>query len=433
MILPLTRNSDPIWKQKFQNVRQITPEIKRLVRDMKETLKLTSAVGLAAPQVGVPLRLFIINYARLKETFINPKIIRYGKETNQIEEGCLSVPCSRGNVNRTNEIEIEYTDLKGNKKAAKLSGYYARIAQHEHDHLYSTFYIDRILYKKDICTYKPIKIVFFGTPDFGATILKSLIGQKLVGEYKIPLVVTMPDKPAGRGQELAASPVKKLANEFNIPVITPETLKDAKFIKRLRDLEPDFLVLAAYGQFLPKEILEIPTKYPVNIHPSLLPKYRGPSPIPSAILNGDKYTGVTMMLMSGKMDSGDILAAARLKIALRDTTASLEAKLAELGASLIHHVLHLATIGKIEPQPQDHTKATYSKILKKEDGLIDWKNPPENLERIIRAYHPWPSVWTKYQGKTLKLLPNRMVQMEGKEPVSLQQFKSGHPDFTLDW
>jgi methionyl-tRNA formyltransferase len=188
---------------------------------------------------------------------------------------------------------------------------------------------------------------------------------------------------------------------------------------------------------LPKDILEIPTKYPVNIHPSLLPKYRGPAPVSTAILNGDKYTGVTMMVMSEKMDSGDILASARLKIAPRDTTASLETKLANLGASLIHHVLHLATIGKIEPQPQDHTKATYTKILKKEDGLINWKNPPENLERLIRAYYPWPGVWCKFRMQNsefrIKLLPNKMVQVEGKDPVSLQQFKSGHKDFTLDW
>ncbi|OGY24386.1 MAG: hypothetical protein A2126_03350, partial [Candidatus Woykebacteria bacterium GWB1_45_5] len=389
MILPLTRNTNPIWKQKFQNVKQISPEIKRLVRNMKETLELTSAVGLAAPQVGVPSRLFISNYGRLKETFINPKIIRYGKETNQIEEGCLSVPCTRGKVNRANEIELEYIDLKGNKKQARLSGYYARIAQHECDHLSSTFYLDRIIDKNDIYTYKPIKIIFFGTPSFGAIILKSLIGQQIVGEYKIPLVVTLPDKPSGRGQGLQASEVKRLAEEFNIPVVTPETLKDTKLIKRLRGLEPDFLVLSAYGKFLPREILEIPTKYPVNIHPSLLPKYRGPSPISTAILNGDRYTGVTVMVVSEKMDEGDILAAARQKTGSRDTTASLETKLASLGASLIHHVLHLATIGKIEARPQDHNKATYSKILKKEDGFIDWKNPPENLERLVRAYHPW--------------------------------------------
>lgn len=408
---------------------------------MRETLELTSAVGLAAPQVGVPLRLFIVDYARLKEVFINPKLISRAKETHQLEEGCLSVPCTRGKVTRANELEIEYSDLKGRRKQAKLTGYYARIVQHEYDHLSSIFYLDRIKEKKDIYTYEPIKIVFFGTPNFGAIILKSLIGQQIVGEYTIPLVVTAPDKPAGRGQELAASPVCKLANEFNIPVITPEILKDIKLIKRLGYLKPDFLVLAAYGKILPKEILAIPKKYPLNVHPSLLPKYRGPSPVSAAILNGDKYTGVTIMVMNEKMDSGDILAAARQKISLRDTTATLETKLANLGTNLIHYVLHLATTNKIKPYPQDSTKATYTKILKKEDGYIDWKKPPENLERMIRAYHPWPGVWTRYpnskvksqKSKILKLLPKKMVQLEGKNPVTLEEFKSGHQDFTLDW
>ena len=444
MILPLTKHINPIWKQKFANVAKITPEVKQLVRDMKETLELTSAVGLGAPQIGRSIRLFIVNYGKLNEVFINPKINRYGKETDSIEEGCLSVPGVRGSVNRPTEIEVEYLDLKGRKKKAVLKGYYARIVQHEYDHLSSTFYVNRIIDKSKIYTYKPIKIVYFGTPEFGAIILKTLYGQQLVGEYDIQLVVTSPDAPAGRGKELTSSNVKQMANQFKIPVETPIYLKNNRgFITKLKALAPDFLVLASYGKIIPKEILDIPTKGAVNVHPSLLPKYRGPSPISVAILNGEKYTGVTLMKMSEKMDEGDILASAKLKISKNDTTESLSNKLAKLGRKLIHHVLHLAANNKINPQPQNHKKATYTKMLRKEDGYINWNKPPKNLDSMIRAYYPWPGVWTYYQGtegrkqkaakKILKLLPNRMVQLEGKQPVSLEEFKQGHKDFTLSW
>ncbi|OGY23225.1 MAG: hypothetical protein A2172_02495 [Candidatus Woykebacteria bacterium RBG_13_40_15] len=448
MILKLTRNTDPIWKQKFQNVKKITPEIKKLVTDMMETVDITSAVGLAAPQVGAALRLFVISYGKLREAFINPKIVRRGKETNEIEEGCLSVPCVRGSVNRANEIEIDYQDLKGRPKKATLSGYYARIAQHEYDHLSSSFYTDRILDKKNLYTYKTIKIVFFGTSEFGSIVLKSLIGQKLAGEYEITLVVTAPNKPAGRGQESTVSPVKALADQFNIPIEVPTTLKNSSdLVNKLKSIEPDFIVLASYGKIVPKEILEIPKKAPLNVHPSLLPKYRGASPIQSAILSGDKYTGVSVMKMNEKLDSGDIFGSAHLTIKKTDTSESLSERLADLGASLTHHVLHILTVSDIKPKPQSPTGTSYTKILTKEDGFIDWKKPPENLERMIRAYHPWPGVWSKLRinnspssakasaGRELriKLLPNRMVQLEGKEPVKLDDFKRGHSDFKLNW
>lgn len=433
MILSFQRQPDPIWKQKFSNVSRVTPELKKFVSDMKETLELTSGVGLAAPQVGKSLRLFLINYHNLKEVFINPKIFRYGKETDSIEEGCLSVPGTRGLVNRPTEVEIEYLDLKSRKKKAKLIGYYARIVQHEYDHLSSTFYLNRVVDKNKIYTYKPIKIIFIGTPEFGAIMLKTIYGQHLVGEYDLQLIVTSPDKPAGRGKKMFDSEVGRLAKDFNLPVEKPNSLKDTRFINQLMRLQPDFIVLASYGKIIPGEILNLPKKGAINVHPSLLPKYRGPSPISAAILGGNRYTGVSLIKMNEKMDEGDILASTRLKISRNDTAATLSNKLAELGRQLIHHVLHLAANNRIEPQPQNHKLATYTKILTKQNGFIDWKRPPKKLQRMIRAYYPWPSVWTKYKGKMLKLLPESKVQLEGKQPITLKEFKVGHKDFTLSW
>ena len=438
MILPLTKHTESIWKHKFSNIPKITPEIKKIVADMKETLELTSGVGLAAPQVGKNLRLFIINYGSLKEAFINPRLIRYGKETDEQEEGCLSVPGARGLVNRPTQVEIEYLDINGKKKKAALKGYYARIIQHEYDHLSSTFYINRILDKSKIYTYNPIKIVFVGTPKFGAVILKTLYGQQLVGEHTVQLVITAPDKPSGRGGRTLPSEVKQLANNFKLPVLEPATIKGNKeLVLKLQSLSPDFLVVASYGKILPREILDIPKKGALNVHPSLLPKYRGPSPIQTAVLNGEKSTGVTIMKMNEKMDEGDILSSARVRITSKDTSEVLSGRLAKLGSNLLLRTLHLYFNNKLKPRVQNSRLATYSKIITKEDGLIDWRNPPtggpENLKNMIRAYHPWPGVWTRYNGKILKLLPEGKVQLEGKEPVELKQFKSGHKDFTLTW
>jgi methionyl-tRNA formyltransferase len=442
MILKITKKTDPIWKKKFVDV-QVTPGLKKIVEDMKETLAFTQGVGLAAPQVGYPYRLFIVDYSDLKETFINPRIVSKNTETDFVEEGCLSIPGYRGLAERETELEVEYTNLEGKLKKAKVSGFYARIIQHEYDHLNSTFYTERIKRAKDLYSFEPIRIVFFGSNEFSAIVLKSIIGLSVVGDYTVPLVVTSPDQKVGRGQKIVASPVKAMAQEWNIPVITPERLAkkvgdkfeltNHEVYEKIKKTNPDILVLASYGKILPVEILELPKIAPVNIHPSLLPKYRGPAPIQAPILKGDKVTGVTIMKMNEKMDEGDIYLKARLTLKGDETAESLSKTLANMGKELVHHVIHYLALKKIKSRPQDHSKATYTKFINKEDGKIDLNKPPKKLERLIRAYYPWPGVWGDYNGKILKLLPNQMVQLEGKNPVTLKDFKAGHKDFKLDW
>ncbi len=442
MILKITKKTDPVWKKKFSDV-ELSPAITKLAADMKETLAFTQGVGLAAPQVGYPYRLFIVDYADLKETFINPKIISKNEdETDLVEEGCLSIPGYRGLVERPTELEIEYLTIDGKKKSAKVSGFYARIIQHEYDHLNSTFYIDRIKKSKHLYSFDPIRIVFFGSSDFSAIILNSLIGLSVVGDYAIPLIVTSIDKPTGRGNKIQSSPVKTLAEQWGIKVITPERLAkkvggsfeltNIEALEKIKAADPEVLVLASYGKILPKEILELPKYAPVNVHPSLLPKYRGPSPIQTAILNGDKTTGVTIMRMNEKMDEGEFYLKAKYQLKGSETASELSDTLANLGKDLLHHVVHYLALKKIKTKPQDHTKATYTKIINKEDGKIDFAKPPKNLEAMIRAYHPWPGVWGDYNGKVLKLLPDRMVQLEGKNPIKLKDFRAGHKDFRLD-
>lgn len=443
MILKITKNNDTVWKKKFSDIDPTDPNLPRIIADMQETLSFTMGVGLAAPQVGYPWRLFIVDYADLKETFINPKILSKNTETDFVEEGCLSIPGCRGLVERPTELEIEYFNLKGEHKKAKLTGFYARIIQHEYDHLGSTFYIDHIKKEKYLYRFEPIKLVYFGSSEFSATILFSLLGQSMIGDYEIQLVITSPDKPTGRGQKLQPSPVKVLANQFKVPTITPERLakKEGEEFKLLNNevyeqikaLKPDILVLASYGKILPKEILELPKIAPVNVHPSLLPKYRGPAPIQAPLLNGDKYTGVTIMKMNDKMDEGDIYMKVRYQIKPDETADSLALSLSSLSKDLLHHVLHYLVLKKMKSRLQDQTKATYTTMIHKDDGKIDFNKAPKKLDRMIRAYYPWPGVWGVYNGKILKLLPNQMVQLEGKNPVSLKNFKSGHKDFTISW
>lgn len=277
-----------------------------------------------------------------------------------------------------------------------------------------------------------LKIVFAGTPDFGATILEKLIQS----EYAPALVITAPDKPVGRKQILTPPPVKVLAQKNKIAVIQPEKIRNLEL--EIRNLRPDLIILAAYGKILSKHILDIPRYGSLNVHPSLLPKFRGPSPIQSAILSGDKKTGVTIMLMNEKLDEGDIVSFKDYPLSGSETYETLHNALAETGADLLIKTMPDWISGKIKAVPQDNTKATYTKILKKEDGKIDWSKPANFIERQIRAYNPWPGTFDVYNEKILKILKAevvnerliiKQVQPEGKKPMDFNDFLLGHKDY----
>lgn len=286
------------------------------------------------------------------------------------------------------------------------------------------------------------KILFFGTPDYVVPIVQS---AKVAG-YEIIGVVTQPTKPVGREGKLESSPVAKWAAENNIPVFTPDSL-DKNFAKEIAKLSPDVVVLAAYAKLIPPEILKIPKFGCLNIHPSLLPKYRGPSPVQAAIMGGEKQTGVTIIQMDKIHDHGPIVAQFTEDIRDDDTTGTLRARLFEKAAEVLTTILPAYLEGKIELREQDHSKATFTKILTKDDGKIDWKKEPSEIERFIRALSPWPGAWTEVKimangqwlMKRLKILKAHLdidhqslvidiVQLEGKNPVSWKQFKEGYPE-----
>ncbi|MFC1750458.1 methionyl-tRNA formyltransferase [Pseudomonadota bacterium] len=261
----------------------------------------------------------------------------------------------------------------------------------------------------------PIKVVFMGTPDFALAPLASLIGSDFIS---VKAVVTQEDKPVGRKQVLTSPPVKEIADQFSIPVLQPKRFKDNdEFLEELAEYSPDFIVVVAYGQILPQEILDMAPFGAINIHGSLLPKYRGASPIEEALINGDTETGITFMMMNEELDSGDIILSERIPIEKSDTSETLRKKLSFAAAAHLPFILNDITEEVINPLPQDDSKATYCHKIKKEDGKIDLTEmTAEEILNKIRAYAIWPQCYLVIDNKRLKILEAQIQQSSSCTP-----------------
>lgn len=306
------------------------------------------------------------------------------------------------------------------------------------------------------------RVIFMGTPEFATPSLRALVEAAPRTGWQVVAVFTQPDRPAGRGRQMVSSPVKQMAMTFGLPVLQPTSLrKDPSAVEALRLLAPDLIVVAAYGLILPASVLEIPTFGCVNVHASLLPAYRGASPIAAAILDGLTQTGVTIMLMDEGLDTGPALRQAPQPICPDDTTATLSERLAQQGAELLVETLIDWLQGSVAPIDQTLLPGEPSSCqqIKKEDGLIDWTKPAIYIERMTRAYTPWPTAYTYWKGEPFKILsatalegkssPGRVertpegpavgtgegrlllrtVQPAGKRPMEAHSFLNGAPDF----
>jgi methionyl-tRNA formyltransferase len=305
------------------------------------------------------------------------------------------------------------------------------------------------------------RIIFMGTPEFAFPSLEALIHS----DYQVVAVYTQPDRRAGRGQQVTSSPVKRLALSLGLDVIQIDKFKVAGTVEKMAGLAPDLIVVAAFGLLLPSEVSNLPKLGCLNVHPSLLPRHRGASPIATAILQGDEITGVTIMLLDAGMDTGPILNQREVAITNEDTTGSLGIKLARVGAQLLMETLPLWIEGRIKPRPQDESGASYSKMIKKEDGEIDWRLSAKELWRRVRAFDPWPGCYARWHDKRLKLVkvlpfyheksdePGKVIalpplapvtvgvetgdgvlglvrlQLEGKRELSAEEFLRGQRDF----
>lgn len=267
-----------------------------------------------------------------------------------------------------------------------------------------------------------MKIVFMGTPDFAVPALKALAESD---KHQVTLVVTQPDRPKGRSGKPAPSDVKKCALEYGIPVFQPEKIREKEAAERLAEEKADIFVVAAFGQILPREILEMPRYGCVNIHGSLLPKYRGAAPIQWAVLNGEKEAGNTIMQMNEGLDTGDILTQESVLLDEKETAGSLYDKLSQMGGALLLRTLDRLEEGSITPVPQDDAQSCYAKMLRKEMGQIDWSKSAEEIGRLVRGLNPWPSAYTHWNHKLLKIWMASPVSQEqgaleaaGKEAAS---------------
>jgi methionyl-tRNA formyltransferase len=245
----------------------------------------------------------------------------------------------------------------------------------------------------------PFRITFMGTPDFSVPALEAL----QAAGHEIVLVVTQPDRPKGRGRKIEPPPVKKSAQRFGLPVIQPATLRDDSVRQTLQAAEADFFIVVAFGHLLRESVLNMPRQGCINVHASLLPRYRGPAPIHWAVINGETETGVTTMMMDKGLDTGDILLTAKEVIGAADTAGTIHDRLARLGSALICRTLEAFADGTIRRTPQDHSAATYAPLLKKTDGLIDWKKPSTRIETFIRGMCPWPGAFTFWKNTRLKI------------------------------
>ncbi len=252
-----------------------------------------------------------------------------------------------------------------------------------------------------------------GTPDFAVPSLQALIQNG----YDVALVITQPDRRKGRGRQLTAPPVKIKALELNLKLLQPAKLNEQKFLGQIRRIQPDYLIVIAYGHILSEKILQLPTSGAINVHASLLPKYRGPAPIQWAILNGAAQTGVTTMYMDKGLDTGDILLSRAEPILPEDTAATLHDRLAQTGADLLIKTLGGLAAGKITPRQQDHSQATYAPLLKKQDGRIDWQRPAQELETFIRGMTPWPGAFTFHNESRLKIFKAAPITEHVSEPA----------------
>jgi methionyl-tRNA formyltransferase len=264
------------------------------------------------------------------------------------------------------------------------------------------------------------RIVFMGSPGFAVPVLK-----KLAAQYQIAGVVTQPDRPAGRGRVLTPPPIIILADELNLPVIQPRRLSEPDAIQQLQLWSPDLIVVAAFGQILRPAILDLPQFGCVNVHASLLPRWRGAAPIQAAILHGDEQTGITIMRMNAGIDTGPTLSQKSIQISREDTAGTLTIKLADLGADLLMETLPVYLSGKLAPKSQDDSLATYAPMIKKEDGMLDFSRPAIELACQVRAYNPWPGAFIYSNNQILKIHRTHAVDVpaeSAEKKIIYQEF-----------
>lgn len=441
MNLKIHKTNDPILRTPVEKVVNFDFELETLIDNMIETMRKKNGIGLAAPQVGVSKSVFICEFEGDKESKLksfpltiicNPEITFFSKKKRKMVEGCLSFPEMELLIKRSESLTIKGQDRYGKDIEIKADELFARVIQHEFDHLHSTLLIDHM---------EEIKIIFIGTGTLGAKALELLSYDP---QYKIELVITGEEKKVvSRNKDGKKNIILDIAKKNKLPVLVTKNIKDAEIIKKIRKTKPEIGVMADFGQIIPREVLDIPKHGVINIHPSILPKHRGPAPITRTILDGDRLAGVSLILTSDKMDAGGIIAQTTVGLSGSETAGILKEYLSKIGASLLLNSIPYYLSGDLKPSPQKEETATYTAITKPEDGLVDVNTPAEVVERKIRAYDQWPKVYVKVSNKRVQILAAHFdeerklvidrVKPEGKKEMNYADFLNGYKtELTFD-
>lgn len=440
MKLEIIKANNPILRAKTEEVEDFGMEFQAFVDDMIDTMRASNGVGLAAPQVKSSKKVIVCEYKAEEDSkfksfpltvLCNPKIVSTSKTSRNMVEGCLSFPGLEIIVKRPSEITITGKDRLGNNVTIEAAGLFSRVLQHELDHLNSTLLIDHI---------REIDIIFIGTGTLGVDALEILAVDP---QYNIKAVVTGNSEAISRKHKIKINPIEEIAKKYNLSIIKTENINDPKIVTKIKELKPKLGIMADFGQIIGKEIIDIPQFGTINIHPSLLPKHRGPSPIQQTILDGDKVTGVSLILTGEKMDAGDIISQASVQLRGTETTTLLKPYLAEIGGSLLVNSIPYYLTKDLLPTPQDDTKATYNRLFKKEDGYVDKDTPKEVVDRKIRAFSDWPKTFTLINNKRIQLIAGHFekdstytldrVRPEGKNEMTYEDFKRGyHTELTFE-
>jgi len=431
MKIEIKKFDNPILRQPTEDVSDFGLDFQKEVDDMIETMRANNGIGLAAPQVGLSKKVFICEFSGDNEANIpafpltvicNPSIIKASKEQCRMVEGCLSFPGLEILVKRPKTTVIEGLDRYGKKIKIEAKGLYARVIQHENDHLNATLMIDHL---------REVNTIFIGTGSLGIPTLRSIAADP---QYNVKLVITSKFKATSRSEK--RNLVADTAKKFGLTLLETENINDPCILEKIKETKPEIGIMADFGQIIKKEVLDLPKYGIVNIHPSLLPKHRGPSPVQQTILDGDKITGVSLILTSEKMDAGAIISQASVKLSGSETAPILKEFLAKLASNLVLNSLPYYLTGDLLPENQNEEKSTYSKLFRKEDGVVDEKTDPPIVERKIRAFADWPKVFIIINGKRLQLISSHFdpegkliidrVKPEGKREMTYDEYLRGH-------
>jgi len=424
----------PLLREKAKEVGRVDESLKAVIAQMFKIMKASKGVGLAAPQLAISKRFFVMGGGEDEEkvpfqTWVNPFIKPLTRKKVMGVEGCLSFPGLELPILRFAKIKVRGKDEENRPKEVIYEGYAARVIQHEFDHLEGVLFTDRL---------KPLKLVLMGSPEFSAAVFEAIYAHPA---FEIVLVVSESDKPKGRGLKIQPTPVSQWAERRGLPLykVAKEDKSLSKLEQKLKKLHPDLLLVCAFNRILPPAILNIP-KYPaLNLHYSLLPKYRGASPVQAALLAGDAYTGISLMQMDEHLDTGPIVYQEKVEILPSDNSESLTWELTQKSSQILPSLLVYFVGGLLKAEPQKGS-ASYAPRLKKEDGKIDWQKSPAEIERFIRAMAPWPGAYTEVAGQTIKILKSHlegekllidMLQLPGKKPISAEGFKRNYKSLAL--